>query len=134
MGGRSHDTIDRIFKKLEKVGLIVRTMVPATESNPSGRMITVNGRVRPSRKSAEGGYAKKHLSRSAVLRSISNTRDKKENRPPTPITGAATEQTVEEQIAAWRELADNPCRQIAELAKRKLAELETCDIQIADAV
>lgn len=125
LGGKSHDTVDRIFKKLEQAGLIVRTTVPATESNPSGRLITVNGRVKPPRKSAEGGYAKKHPFRYANPRVILNTEEKKENGPPTPGNGAAPEQTIEQEIAGWRELAENPCRQIAEMARRKLAELES---------
>jgi DNA-binding transcriptional regulator YhcF (GntR family) len=126
LGGKSPDTVDRIFKKLEARGLIVRTAVPATEANLSGRLITVNGRVRPLRKSAEGGSAKKHLSSSANLRHDLIQEEKKEYGPPAPGTGAAPEQSIEEQIAELRVMAEtHSLRSMREMAARRIAELET---------
>jgi DNA-binding transcriptional regulator YhcF (GntR family) len=126
LGGKSPDTVDRIFKKLEARGLIVRTAVPATESNPSGRLITVNGRVRSLRKSAEGGTARKHASRSADLRQDLIQREKKEYGPLTPETGAAPEQCIEEQIAEMRAVAEShSLRSMREMAMRRVVELET---------
>jgi hypothetical protein len=105
LGGKSHDTVNRIFRKLEAAGLVVRTAVPVTGENPSGRLITVNGRVRPPRKSEGGGHAKERVSRHANLRDDSDKK-KREYGPPTPGTGAAPEQTAEERLEEARRLVE----------------------------
>jgi hypothetical protein len=125
LGGKSPDTVDRIFRKLEARSLIIRTVVPATEENPSGRLITVNGRVRPLRKSADGGSAKKQVFRSANLRQDLIHKEKREYGPPRPESGAAPEQAIEEQIAELRVIAETHCLQsVREWAVRRIAELE----------
>lgn len=50
--GRSQATIQRILDRLEDRGLVSRTRVETTPDNPTGRVLTVRGRVEPPASSA----------------------------------------------------------------------------------
>lgn len=133
MGGISRRTVSRIILKLEAAGLIARTDVPVTEENPSGRLITVNGRVRPRDKSGSGGKTKLSQPPKTRLSHSSNTIREKKYGPPAPGTGAAREQTIEERIAEAREavaaLSTGPLSRWPHLRERAAAELAALEAQ-----
>ena len=122
---RSQDTASRILSRLESRGLVSRTRVEPSEDNPSGRVITVNGRVTPCRKNAAGGAAMKNKTPAANLRSDLILEEKKQYRPPTPGTGAAGEQSPEtdaEVLDKLRECAKSPIPTLARLGRLGLKQ------------
>lgn len=131
MGGKSCRTMNRLFKKLEAAGLVTRTVVPVTGENQSGRLITVNGRVRPPAKSVAGGATKRGRPPATKTSHSSNTKEEKKYGPPTPGTGAAPEQTIEERIAEARRTLETATSgpmarwpRFREVALQELAALE----------
>lgn len=118
--GRSQDTASRILSRLESRGLVSRTRVEASEDNPSGRVITVNGRVTPCRTTAAGDAARQHKAPAANLRHDLILEEKKQYRPPTPGTGAADEQSPDanaEDLAKLRNFANSPIPVLARLGR-----------------
>jgi hypothetical protein len=117
--GRSQDTASRILSRLEARGLVSRTRVEPSGENPSGRVITVNGRVTPCRKPAAGGAARKTGIPAASLRHDLRL-EEKQYRPPAPGTGAAGEQKPDadaEDIAKLREYATGTNPVLARLGR-----------------
>ena len=104
--GKSAVAVKRDLKKLIDRGLVVRSDVPPTEQCPSGRLLTVNGRVRGRIKNDPGGRSKMiHPPGSKMIHS-SNTNKEKKYGPLTPGTGAAPEQTIEDRLAEARKQAE----------------------------